>query len=159
MLPLIDSINSLAQNGLDLERLYQTSFCQRSNDFCRLPISQMEPSKSNPLSVKSEFFVQTFSWFQLSRFQVPIVQVWLPNRSALELLIQYLYWIYNLQFPWKLNGYQPEKFYMCHIRKRLKNFISSPWEAFFELYRRKMYLYFLMSYSCIRSLVPWPLTF
>ena len=31
---------------LDLEGFYQTNFAERSNDFCRIPISLMKPSKS-----------------------------------------------------------------------------------------------------------------
>jgi len=39
----------ISKNGLDLEGLYQTNFCRRSNDFRRLPFSLMKPFKSNPL--------------------------------------------------------------------------------------------------------------
>ena len=34
---------------LDLEGFYQTNFAERSNDFCRIPISLMKPSKSNTI--------------------------------------------------------------------------------------------------------------
>ena len=41
---------------LDLEGLHQTNFCRRSNDFCRLPIFLMKPSKSNSLLVNIFYF-------------------------------------------------------------------------------------------------------
>ena len=44
-----NSNGKITWRELDLEGLHQTNFCRRSSYFCRLPISLMKPSKSNPL--------------------------------------------------------------------------------------------------------------
>ena len=86
--PLVSLGTSLAafiKSGLDLEGLYQTNFCRRSNAFCRLPISLMKPSKSNTiLEIRKMFYLMNTSCFKIKMAELRLISEIIENLRNLK---------------------------------------------------------------------------